>query len=155
MADLNKVVAHFEDGTLLKGTTSDFNVNKPSFHLIAVGGAPAVEVHSRSLKAVFFVKDFKGGPHSPAVKGFAAGGGANPGGKKIAVRFRDGELLCGYTLSYVPGRGGFFIFPADTDSNNIRIFVVNAFVDEVRVGTEAEELVKRIHSERSRAAMKA
>src|SRR4029453_9283012 len=103
MAELNKVVAHFTDGSLLKGTTADFNVAKPSFHLNPLNGAPGVEVYCRSLKALFFVKDFKGGPHSSAFKGFATSTGT-PGGKKIAVRFHDGELVCGYTLSYVPGR---------------------------------------------------
>jgi len=153
MAELNKVVAHFEDGSLLKGTTADFNVAKPSFHLNPLNGAPGVEVFCRSLKALFFVKDFKGGPHSAALKGFSNAPGT-PGGKKIAVRFKDGELLCGFTLSYVPGREGFFMFPADGDSNNIRIFVANATVAEVRVGTDADELVRRVKSERSRAAMK-
>jgi len=153
MAELIKVVARFTDGTLLKGTTADFAIGKPLFHMNPAGGGPAVPVTCRSLKALFFVKDFKGGPHASGLKGFAVPAG-NASGKKIAVLFQDGELLCGYTLAYVPGREGFFMFPADGSSNNIRIFVVNAFVDEVRVGPEAEDLANRVKSERSRAAMK-
>src|SRR5262245_29342377 len=153
MAELNKVVAHFADGSLMKGTTADFNISKPSFHLNPINGSPGVEVYSRSMKALFFVRDFKGGPHPAAVKGFGTSSGT-PGGKKIAVLFKDGELICGYTLSYVPGRGGFFMVPADNQSNNIRIFVVQASVVEVRVGLEAEDLVQRIKVEKSRAAMK-
>jgi hypothetical protein len=153
MAEPNKVVAHFEDGSLLKGTTSDFNVAKPSFHLNPLTGAPGVEVFCRSLKALFFVKDLKGGgSRSPAVKGFE--GSTSPGGKKIAVHFHDGELLCGFTLSYIPGREGFFMFPAESDSNNLRIFVANANVQEVCVGTDADDLVRRIQLERRTAAMK-
>jgi uncharacterized protein DUF6982 len=155
MADLNRVVAHFEDGTLIKGTTADFNVNKPSFHLIPIDGSPGVELHCRSLKAVFFVKDLKGGPHSSALRGFADSKGATTGGKKVAVLFHDGELLCGYTLGYVPGREGFFMFPADATSNNLRVFVINAHASEVRVGTEADELVARVMEERKRAAIRA
>src|SRR5262245_31670476 len=153
MAEQNKVVAHYQDGTLLKGTTADFNVSKPIFHLVPVTGGPAVEVHCRSLKALFFVKDFKGSSHTAAVQGYPLNV-ANPGGKKIAVLFHDGELLCGYTLTYVPGREGFFMIPADRSSNNIRVYVVNAFVSEVRVGTEADELLARVKSERSGAALR-
>jgi len=153
MAELNKVVVHYEDGTLLKGTTADFNVAKPNFHLNPVGGGPSVEVRCRSLKALFFVKDFKGASHSPEVKGFGAPAG-NPGGKKIAVLFKDGELLCGHTLSYVPGRQGFFMFPADSRSNNIRVFVNQGSALEVRVGAEADELVNRVTSERRGAPIK-
>ena len=154
MAELNKVVAHYADGTLIKGTTADFNVGKPSFHLNPLSGTASIEVHCRSLKAVFFVKDFKGSAQAPGSRGFTASG-SNPGGKRIAVLFKDGELLCGFTLTYVPGREGFFMFPADSSSNNIRMFVVNAAVDEVRVGTEANELVNRVTSERSRTVTKA
>ena len=151
MAELNKVVAHYQDGTLMKGTTADFNVAKPSFHLNPVSGGPSVEVHCRSLKALFFVKDFKGDAHSTPLMGFGTPPAGNPGGKKIAVLFRDGELLCGHTLAYVPGRQGFFMFPADTRSNNIRVFVVQGSVQQVCVGAEADELANRIKSERSRA----
>ena len=154
MAELNRVVAHYEDGTLLKGTTQDFNVGKPSFHLLPINGQPTVEVHCRALKAVFFVKDFKGASHSPASRGFVPAGAGSPGGKKIAALFHDGELMCGYTLSYVPGREGFFMFPADPNSNNLRIFVVNALVEEVCVGAEADALAERVAAERKRAAIK-
>jgi len=153
MAELNKVVARFADGTLLKGTTADFHVAKSSFHINPVNGGASVDVSVRSLKALFFVKDFKGGPHASGLKGFAVSAGS-AGGKKIAVLFKDEELLCGYTLAYVPGREGFFMFPADGNTNNTRIFVVNAGVAEVRVGPEAEQLVARVKSERSEAALK-
>ena len=60
-----KVVARYRDGRLLKGSTSDFQPNKDRFHLAlsdAGPGARPVEVRLSELKAVFFVRDFKGDP---------------------------------------------------------------------------------------------
>jgi hypothetical protein len=50
----------------------------------------------------------------------------------MEIVFKDGEKLVGSTLGYEPNRPGFFIHPADDKSNNIRVFVVQAFVDKVR-----------------------
>jgi len=44
----------------------------------------------------------------------------------------DGERLIGYTLGYDPRRPGFFLFPADPRSNNLRIIVVSAAVSAVQ-----------------------
>jgi hypothetical protein len=55
-----------------------------------------------------------------------------PQGRKMEIIFKDGEKLVGSTLGYEPNRPGFFIHPADDKSNNIRVFVVQAFVDKVR-----------------------
>lgn len=47
-------------------------------------------------------------------------------GKKIQVDFKDGEILVGYSQGFTPNRPGFFVFPADPESNNDRIFVFTA-----------------------------
>jgi hypothetical protein len=59
------------------------------------------------------------------------------------VRFKDGELLCGYSLSYSPDRDGFFMFPADPGSNNIRIYVITGSTVEVKAGPAAEAMAQR------------
>ncbi len=46
--------------------------------------------------------------------------GEKPSGKKVEVTFTDDGVLVGSTLGYDPKRQGFFIFPADPKSNNIR-----------------------------------
>jgi hypothetical protein len=143
MAENNKVVAHFLDDTLLRGTTLDFFANRSSFHLKPQDGGPVREVHCKDLKALFFVKDLAGLPGRESVRGFVAGPAETNQGKKIAVRFQDGELLCGYTLSYSAGRDGFFVTPADTTSNNLRVYVLSAATEEVQVGPGAEALAKR------------
>ena len=143
MADLNKIVAHARDGKLLKGTTQDFFPNRPLFHILLADGKESVEVRCKSLKAVFFVKEFAGDAKRQDPIGFLPGPAQTKQGMKIAVRFKDGELVCGYSLTYSADREGFFMSPSDPNSNNTRIYVIVASTAEVRTGTEAEALVKR------------
>jgi len=123
---INKVVASFKDGTVMKGHTSDFFPNRKGFHLELPGGE-RVTIDTEKLKAIFFVKDFTGDQNRKDVYHDAISGG----GRKIQVKFKDGELVIGYSQGYSPDRLGFFIIPADTKNNNERIFVVNSATEEV------------------------
>ena len=127
-----KVVARFVDGRILKGFTQDFNPNRDLFHLDPVGDSPGkpIEIWIKELKAVFFVKDFVGDSSYNERKSYLDG--SKPQGRKMEVTFRDGEVLVGSNLGYDPKRPGFFLFPADPDSNNLRIFAVSAAVKNVR-----------------------
>jgi hypothetical protein len=151
VGEINKVVAHHLSGKILKGTTQDFFPNRPSFHLQPVNGGAAVEIRIKDLKAVFFVKDYVGVSTRKDLRGFVAAPAETSQGKKLAVQFQDGELLCGFSLSYTPERTGFFVFPADPGSNNLRIFVVAAAATAVKVGPAADALAERAMA-RSRAA---
>lgn len=127
----NRVVAHYRDGRVVKGHTNDFLPTKDSFHLMGADAPAAkpVEVHLRELKAVFFVRDFAGTPGRPRRQEFDP---AKPlMGRKIRVVFKDGELLVGTTHGYQPGRSGFFVVPADPDSNNTRCFVIAAATETI------------------------
>jgi len=122
----NKVVAKFKDNTLAKGKTIDFFHNKTQFHLENLNGE-IVGISIEDLKAVFFVKDFKGNKnHQKNYNDEIAAGG-----RKIRVRFFDGETVVGYTLGYSPDRQGFFMTPADLQGNNERIFVVKSATEKV------------------------
>jgi hypothetical protein len=80
------------------------------------------------LKAVFFVRDFAGNPgyvertETDAVQH----------GRRIEVTLVDDEVITGRTLSYRPDGHGFFVVPADPNTNNIRVFVVSSSVRQVR-----------------------
>lgn len=130
-----KVVVRYVDGRLVKGTTQDFFPNKDRFHLLSdttvttVSEEPA-EVLIRDLKAVFFVKDFGGNPGYNERKEYNNGDKAQ--GRKVEILFVDGEKLVGSTLGYDPNRLGFFLFPVDPESNNMRVFAVTAAVKNVR-----------------------
>jgi hypothetical protein len=89
---------------------------------------------------VFFVKDFAGDPKRREARGFERANTDVSRGKKVAVRFKDGELVFGYTLTYMPDRSGFFITPADPSSNNLRVYVLAHAAREVKVGPAADAL---------------
>lgn len=148
MTETNRVVAHFLDGTLLKGTTQDFFPNRPRFHLHPVDGGAPSEIRCRALKALFFVREFAGDPARRDLRGFLQGPGDTSQGKKIAVRFKDGEILCGYSLTFLPDREGFILFPADPGGNNLRVYVMMAATAEVKAGPAADALVQKLLASR-------
>lgn len=117
----NRIVARFADGRMVKGTTQDFSVTRDYFHVILPeAGQPPVRVGIPALKAVFFVKDYVGNKDYNERKAFDR---LVPG-RKLQVVFKDGETLVGATTGYDAARPGFFMVPADPQSNNDRIFVV-------------------------------
>jgi len=129
---LIKIVVHYQDGRILKGTTDDFFPNKDRFHvnqIDATVGSKPVEVSISQLKAVFFVRDYRGQPEHTDKQEFDPS--KPPMGRKIRVRFTDGEEILGTTQGDHAGRSGFFLIPADPDSNNERCFVVAAATQEV------------------------
>jgi len=129
---MNKVVAHFQDGHMVKGTTNDFLPNRETFHVLAAdlpAGSKPAEVKMSELKAVFFVRDLAGNPQHPKRNEFEPGRPVP--GRKIRVTFKDGEVLVGTTQGYQSGRPGFFVVPADPESNNERCFVVAASTSDV------------------------
>ncbi len=132
MAERLKVVVRRLDGKLQKGVTLDFSPAKPAFHLASPAAAPrdvGAEVQLRDLKAVFFVKCFDG--QRTRTKGNTFKDGARPTGRKVRVKFSDGEVLVGSTMGYDQKRQGFFVFPADEGSNNLKAFVVTSAVQQV------------------------
>ena len=121
----NRIVVRYRDGRILKGYTGDFLPTKAAFHLTpldAPAGTKPTLVQVAELKAVFFVKDLVGNPAHRERLEFRADKPAV--GRKIRVVFNDGEILVGTTQGYDPTRAGFFVVPADAESNNERCFVV-------------------------------
>ena len=124
----NRVVAKFRDNSIVKGQTNNFLPNKTFFHLQQVGGGQ-IEVHIEDLKAIFFVKNYDGAKdHKKAYNDKVPGGG-----RKIQVKFLDGETIVGYTTGYSPDRPGFYIVPADLKGNNERIFIVKTATEKVEM----------------------
>jgi len=117
---------------MVKGMTADFFPAKDLFHVIpadtSIGETP-IEIHMKELKALFFVKDFAGNPDYSERKHFDPEN--PPTGRPIKVEFKDGEVLVGTTTGYQPSRAGFFVVPADVDSNNERCYVVAAATERV------------------------
>jgi len=127
----NKVVVAFVDGRRVKGFVYNFSVLRDAFSVFPSEDSSkqdAVEVKMNDLKAVFFVKDFVGNR--------ARQDDSLPEllkrGRKIEAAFSDGETLIGATEAYHPQKSGFFMFLADPESNNTRVFVVNKNVRHIK-----------------------
>ena len=130
---MHKVVARLADGRRIKGMTADFFPGKDIFHVSlakAPAGAKPVEICTKDMKALFFVKDFAGNPQRAKRNEFDPK--HLPIGRRIKVVFKDGEVLVGTTTGYQPGRPGLFVVPADVGSNNERCYVVAASTKEIK-----------------------
>jgi hypothetical protein len=79
-----------------------------------------VKLMLKDLKALFFVRDFVGNKDAKDAPDLELPGH----GRKIEVSFKDGEILLAKTEGYNPQKIGFFAFPLDPKSNNLRIFVI-------------------------------
>lgn len=132
----NKVVARFKDGTLMRGKINDFSPDKTHFHLELLSGEvvdvnledlKVIKINVEDLKAAFFVKDLEGNKNRKDIYDDAITGA----GKKVLVKFLDGESIIGYSLSYATNRHGFFVVPADRESNNERIFVITSAIEKI------------------------
>ena len=128
----NKIVARFLNGGIIKGYTHDFFPDKPAFHISPadpkVANGP-IEVQVKDLKGIFFVRDFVGNrlyreqktfPHETKITG-----------RKVEVTFKDKEVMIGSVLGYDPKRHGFFFFPSDPKSNNLKVYIVSNAVSKV------------------------
>ena len=130
----DKIVAHYQDGRLLKGVTSNFVPNKDFFHFIPMDSPPGsklLELRTAELKGLFFVKEFGGNPNYKEKKEFDPQ--KSLAGRKIKVVFKDGELMVGTTVRYPHPQDctGFFVVPADTNSNNICCFVDKSATQQI------------------------
>jgi len=123
-----KVIARFLDGRVVRGYTNDVHTTKPHLHLRDDRGGDPVVVYVAQLKALFFVREFAGDPTRVERKEFQ--GAAH--GRKVEVTFHDGEILVGTTLGFRGAEHPFFVHPADSASNNLRVFVAPAAVKQLR-----------------------
>jgi hypothetical protein len=129
---MNRIVVRYSDGRVHKGFTGDFVPTKNLFHLIsAKDPTKQLAVQVSALKAIFFVKDFKGNPARLDKPGVHPS--LTQRGKQLKITFRDGEVFYGMSEGFHPDAIGFFILPGDMECNIVRAFIVNAFVEHTEI----------------------
>jgi hypothetical protein len=124
-------VIRFVDGKLLRGYSNNFHPDAAHLHLspdLNCTSGERLFVPIARLKAVFFVRDLAGNPENVDSNVFDH----TPRGRRLEVTFRDGEVIAGSTLNYKPDGQGFFLLPASSRGNNLRVFVVLAAVRHLR-----------------------
>ncbi|MBI3812470.1 MAG: hypothetical protein HY283_09750 [Nitrospirae bacterium] len=138
----DRAVLHLRAGKLLKGLLSGFTPTADTVRLQfeTEPAKAAIEVKVSDLKAIYYVRSLSGNKQYKKKRYF---GSIETKGKRIMVRFKDGEILCGFIEGELPWKDGFltlsdpdlkgfFIFPADPESNNTKVFVVTTAVEDVR-----------------------
>lgn len=140
MEDIQRVVVRFADGKILKGHVRNFSAGEPFVLLEEVGTRTEQGIPIDELKAIFFVKTFEGvsGYRDKKLYGIRKNIG-----RKVYVRFNDGESMVGFLEGDVPWKKGFFLskpdtkhkgfflIPVDSDSNNIKVFVVGSSIKDI------------------------
>ena len=142
MAAEEKVVARYKDGSLVKGYVSNFRIDADMVRLRTPQAKEDHRVPINDLKAVFFVKTFKGYRDRIERKVF---GIRKHNGSKVYLKFSDRESLLGYIDGEVPwDKGyslaklgkkakGFYLLPVDSASNNSKIFVVGSAIKDITI----------------------
>ena len=133
---MNKVVARFADGRVVKGESMNVDITKPTCHVRTSDGKMQ-EVRLADLKALFFVKSLDGdSTHNEAMAPEATDPRAR-GSIQVELKFKDGERLVAFANRFPPLGHFFFLIPVDTKSNNIRILVNRAEVVSIDRFTKA------------------
>jgi hypothetical protein len=140
MEHMQKIVLRFNTGKILKGYIGDFTAYTD---IVAVQDAQTDEEHKIpiiELKAIFFVKTFEGDRSRRDKKMY---GISQNVGRKVYIRFNDGESMMGFLEGDIPWEKGFylskpastlkgfFLVPVDGDSNNKKVFVVNSSIKDI------------------------
>jgi hypothetical protein len=135
------VVLHLNGGRLFKGTLASFSPTAPTVQVRLSEGSDLMEVSIQEVKAIFYVRSFTGHRNYKEKRKF---GMTRSKGKRIMIRFKDGEILCGYSgedlarssgtllLPPDPQQKGFFVYPADPKSNNTKVFVISGSLLDVQ-----------------------
>jgi small nuclear ribonucleoprotein (snRNP)-like protein len=121
-----KIVVHYLNGRILKGYVETFDSKRPAFVMRPEDRQTETEeVPLQAVKGVFFVKSFEGHPEYREQKEFTET--QDYFGTRTKVVCRDGEVLIGTTQGVVNVQesqgSGFYFFPADRESNNIKAFL--------------------------------
>jgi hypothetical protein len=136
---MEKVVLHLKNGTIVKGFLVQFSEEADELRILTRKGATE-RFYIDDLKAIFFVKTFEGKPKYRETKRYDE---TDFKGKRIYIKFYDGESILGYLQGdfpwqkgfhlsgQSPKKKGFFIIPVDKQSNNEKIFVVVSSVEDV------------------------
>jgi hypothetical protein len=85
----------------------------------------------KDLKAIFFVKDLEGKDHKEG-SWEIEDPEALKIGKRVTVTFKDGEKMKGKILGDWKKGEGFFLYPMEINSNNIKVFIVKTSIVEIK-----------------------
>ena len=120
MRQPQKIVVHYLDGRLLRGRSKFFFRGQETVRVVNLRGR-TVRVPLSEVKAIFFLRRLRGRQDYHEKKRFTS---SSPRfGRRVQVKFLDGEVLRGSSLDYRPDEKGFYLKPSDPASNNDMVFI--------------------------------
>ncbi len=121
---LQKVVVRTRDGEVIPGFANQ-NLISDTLKIITQQGKEQT-FKTDKLKAVFFVKDFRGNPEYDEIKFLNKQSVSSMIWAR--VEFFDGEVLEGKIPNNMEliSSPGFYLSPSDQDTNNRRVWVVKS-----------------------------
>jgi hypothetical protein len=120
-----KVIIRFRDRRIVMGGTSNFKSNREIFHVTETHDEKKIiKIPMSQLKAIFFVKTLEKGKDLLSPEDFSIESFDEAIGRKFKITFHDGEVMYGIVHGYTPHMKGFFVFPADKESNHEMAFVI-------------------------------
>lgn len=133
MENTKRVVARFKASKVVKGYLKAFSDETGAVIVEDTRSRMEHNIPVEDLKAVFFVKSFEGSSvyHERKIYGIRENMG-----RKVYLKFDDGESLVGFLEEKVPPEKifnlskpnpiarGFYMIPVDADCNNDRVFAV-------------------------------
>ncbi len=129
---LSKVIVRTRDGKVYRGFSGHGYIDSSSVTVIGRDGENTKYAH-RDLKAVFFVKNFKGDPTYKTLKFL----NKSPGKKWVwmRVRFSDGEIFEGRAKndSSLFDGPGLWLWPSDEDDNNEALFAIRKTIERIEI----------------------
>ena len=123
------MVVHFMDGRIMKGFGSVISPGEAVMELKDLE-EKIHWVELSQVKGVFYVRSFEGSRH----KTRSTATNWNPSaGHRVRVTFKDGEILDGFVndASRLVSVPGFYVVPLDPASNNYRMYLNRAAVEQV------------------------
>ncbi|MDH5202986.1 MAG: hypothetical protein OEZ31_02100 [Nitrospirota bacterium] len=142
MQHIENVVVRLNSGKLLKGYVRDFSVHSNVVVLEEFESRQELRIPIIEVKAIFFVRTFEGDKSYREKKSY---GLRQNLGRKVYIKFRDGEAMMGFIEGKIPWEKGFFIsnpdnkvkgfylIPTDSGSNNIKVFVVGSSIKDMTI----------------------
>jgi hypothetical protein len=124
-----KVVVRYVNMRMFRGITEDFTPGVPGFTIKDPDGNWIGIEDYAGVKAVFFVKTLHGDPDYEEKKTFE---NVSQFGRRTVVIFHDGERMMGYTLFGDTEEPQFFLFPADPQSNNDKVYINREAVEAIQ-----------------------
>ncbi len=122
-----RIVIRYLNGTIRKRVVSDINIEIDRITLKNVLTGRLEHHSTDDLKAVFWVKNLIGDPSRVDRQGFIKE--ADP--ENIFIEFKDGECQWGSHSGYSNRTHGFYFYPHDPDSNNIKCYIPRSALNYV------------------------